>query len=73
MPMPMPAPRPSTAAWTEFLVRRNDERVPRAQVPALFDALASAEKTLHANAGRHGEIPAYEQDSALRFLIRRLA
>ena len=39
---------------------------------ALFDALASAEKTLHANPGRHGEIPAFELDSSLRFFARHL-
>ncbi|CAL9673887.1 hypothetical protein SUDANB105_07728 [Streptomyces sp. enrichment culture] len=56
----------------EFLVQWNDERVPREQSLALFDALASAEKTLHANPGKHGEIPAFEMDSALRFFSRHL-
>ncbi|MFG1761680.1 dienelactone hydrolase family protein [Micromonospora echinofusca] len=57
----------------EFLLQWDDERVPRAQGLALFDALASTEKTLHANPGRHGEIPAFELDSALRFFARHLA
>jgi hypothetical protein len=39
---------------------------------ALFDAFASAEKTLHANPGKHGEVPAFELDSTLRFLGRHL-
>ncbi|MFI2511238.1 dienelactone hydrolase family protein [Streptomyces sp. NPDC018972] len=56
----------------EFLVQWDDERVPRAQSLALFDALASAEKTLHANPGKHGEVPAFELDSTLRFFARRL-
>ncbi|SEE30201.1 MULTISPECIES: dienelactone hydrolase family protein [Streptomyces] len=56
----------------EFLVQWDDERVPRAQSLALFDAFASAEKTLHANPGKHGEIPAFELDSALRFFARHL-
>jgi dienelactone hydrolase len=56
----------------EFLVQWDDERVPRAQSLALFDALASAEKTLHANPGRHGEVPAFELDSTLRFFGRHL-
>jgi dienelactone hydrolase len=56
----------------EFLVQWDDERVPRAQSLALFDALASAEKTLHANPGRHGEVPALELDSTLRFFARHL-
>ena len=56
----------------EFLVQWDDERVPRAQSLALFDALASAEKTLHANPGKHMEVPAFEVDSTLRFFARHL-
>ncbi|MER7441718.1 dienelactone hydrolase family protein [Micromonospora avicenniae] len=56
----------------QFLVQWDDERVPRAQSLALFDAFASAEKTLHANPGKHGDIPAFELDSTLRFFIRHL-
>ncbi|GLY25856.1 hypothetical protein Misp04_55870 [Micromonospora sp. NBRC 101691] len=56
----------------EFLLQWDDERVPRAQGLALFDALGSAEKSLHANPGRHAEIPSYELDSTLRFLTRHL-
>ncbi|MER5840934.1 alpha/beta hydrolase [Streptomyces prasinus] len=56
----------------EFLVQWDDERVPRDQGLALFDALGSAEKTLHANPGGHGEIPAFELDSTLRFFTRHL-
>jgi dienelactone hydrolase len=56
----------------EFLVQWDDERVPRSQSLALFDALASAEKTLHANPGKHGEVPAFELDSTLRFFARHL-
>ncbi|MFG2481103.1 alpha/beta hydrolase family protein [Streptomyces fagopyri] len=57
----------------EFLVQWDDERVPRAQSLALFDALGSAEKTLHANVGRHGEVPGFELDSTLGFFTRHLA
>ena len=57
----------------EFLVQWDDERVPRAQSLALFDALASAEKTLHANPGKHGEVPPFELESTLRFFARHLA
>jgi dienelactone hydrolase len=56
----------------EFLVQWDDERVPRAASLALFDAFASAEKTLHANPGQHAEIPVFELDSALRFFTRHL-
>ena len=56
----------------EFLVQWDDERVPRAESLALFDALASAEKTMHANPGKHMEVPAFEVDSTLRFFARHL-
>jgi dienelactone hydrolase len=56
----------------QFLVQWDDERVPREQSLALFDALASAEKTLHANPGKHGEIPRFETENSLRFFTRHL-
>ncbi|MFI7704182.1 alpha/beta hydrolase family protein [Nonomuraea sp. NPDC049480] len=56
----------------QFLMQWDDERVPREEALALFDALASAEKTLHANPGKHGEVPAFEADGALRFFARHL-
>ena len=56
----------------EFLVQWDDERVPRAQSLALFDAFASTEKTLHANPGKHGEVPRFEMDSTVRFFARHL-
>ena len=56
----------------EFLVQWDDERVPREQSLALFEALASAEKTLHANPGKHMEVPRFEVDSTLRFFARHL-
>jgi dienelactone hydrolase len=59
-------------APVQFLLQWDDDRVPRDQGLALFDALASAEKTLHANPGRHGEIPGFETDSSLRFFARHL-
>jgi dienelactone hydrolase len=56
----------------EFLVQWDDERVPRDQCLALYDAFASTEKTLHANSGKHGELPSFETDSSLRFFARHL-
>jgi hypothetical protein len=56
----------------EFLVQWDDEMVPRAASLALFDGFASAEKTLHANPGKHGDIPVFELDSTLRFFTRHL-
>ncbi|MFJ3306759.1 dienelactone hydrolase family protein [Streptomyces sp. NPDC086549] len=57
----------------EFLVQWDDEMVPRAASLALFDTLGSAEKTLHANPGSHGGVPAFELDSSMRFFTRHLS
>ncbi|MEU1199659.1 alpha/beta hydrolase [Streptomyces sp. NPDC005813] len=54
----------------EFMLQWDDEHIPRASGLALFDAFASTEKTLHANAGRHKELPRFESDSAVRFFAR---
>lgn len=56
----------------EFLLQWDDELVPRADGLALFDAFGSAEKTLHANPGRHADIPDFELDSTERFFARHL-
>ncbi|MEV6320944.1 alpha/beta hydrolase [Nocardia sp. NPDC051787] len=56
----------------EFLLQWDDELVDRRSGLALFDAFASKEKTLHANAGGHGEVPRFEVDSATRFFARHL-
>jgi pimeloyl-ACP methyl ester carboxylesterase len=56
----------------EFLLQWDDELVPRASGLALFDALSSHEKSLHANRGRHAEVPGFEADSAERFFRRHL-
>lgn len=56
----------------EFVLQWDDEHIPRERGLALFDAFASTEKTLHANAGRHKEVPRFEADSAVRFFARHL-
>ena len=57
----------------EFVLQWDDQHIPRASGLALFDAFASKEKTLHANAGAHKEVPRFEVDSAVRFFARHLA
>ena len=57
----------------QFLVQWDDQMVRRDQGLALFDALASAQKTLHANPGKHGDVPSFEVDSSLRFFTRHLS
>lgn len=57
----------------EFLVQWDDERVPRDRSLALFDALGSEQKTLHANPGKHADrLPDHELDSTTRFFARHL-
>ncbi len=56
----------------EFLVQWDDEMVPRSSALALFDTLASREKTLHASPGPHGGVPTFEQESSERFFARHL-
>ncbi|MEU8629101.1 alpha/beta hydrolase [Streptomyces sp. NPDC048669] len=56
----------------EFAMQWDDEHIPREAGLALFDAFASTEKTLHANAGKQGEMPRFEADSAVRFFARHL-
>ena len=57
----------------EFLLQWDDTLVPRESGLALFDALASPEKSLHANSGDHMAVPRFELDSAERFFLRHLS
>ncbi|MGW1159791.1 alpha/beta hydrolase family protein [Streptomyces sp. NPDC002513] len=56
----------------EYDMQWDDEHIPRQSALALFDAFASKEKTLHANAGAHKEVPRFEAYSAVRFFARHL-
>ncbi|MFG2960044.1 dienelactone hydrolase family protein [Streptomyces sp. NPDC048291] len=60
-------------APVQFVLQWDDQLVPRDQSLALFDALASSEKTLHANTGKHGDVPSFEVDDSLRFFTRHLS
>ncbi len=55
-----------------FLVQWDDELFPRDGGLALFDLLASRHKTLHANPGRHRDVPPAEIAFAIRFLGHHL-
>jgi pimeloyl-ACP methyl ester carboxylesterase len=55
-----------------FMLQWDDEHIPRESGLALFDAFASKEKTLHANAGRHKKLPRFESESAASFFARHL-
>jgi dienelactone hydrolase len=56
----------------EFVLQWHDEVVSRESGLALFNAIASPEKTLHINPGKHVAIPAYERESWQRFYQRHL-
>lgn len=56
----------------EFAMQWDDEHISRAQALELFDAFGSAEKTLHANSGKHKELPRFESLDAVRFFQRHL-
>ncbi|MEV7184668.1 alpha/beta hydrolase [Kitasatospora sp. NPDC093102] len=56
----------------EFLLQWDDGLVPREGALALFGALGSREKTLHANPGGHLDVPELELASCERFLARHL-
>ncbi|MFC8734219.1 dienelactone hydrolase family protein [Luteimicrobium sp. NPDC057192] len=56
----------------ELALQWDDEGNPRDAVLALYDALGSVEKTLHANPGGHFRVPMFEIDSAVRFFARHL-
>ncbi|UQS27197.1 alpha/beta fold hydrolase [Amycolatopsis thermalba] len=56
----------------EFLLQWNDELIPRETGLTLFEAFASEEKSLHANPGRHADVPHFELESAGRFFSRHL-
>jgi hypothetical protein len=56
----------------EFHLQWDDEHIDRQSGLAFFGAFASEEKTLHANAGAHQELPRFEADSAARFFARHL-
>ncbi|GAA2078116.1 alpha/beta hydrolase [Aeromicrobium tamlense] len=54
------------------LLQWDDAGNDRQRALDLFDAFATAEKTLHANMGGHTGVPAFEADPAMAFLVRHL-
>ena len=56
----------------EFVFQWEDAVAPREAGIALFNAFASAEKTMHINPGGHMDIPDFEGASWERFFVRHL-
>lgn len=55
-----------------FLMQMDDELFPKEAVLALFDAVGSPDKRLHAHPGPHSAVPAEEFRASEEFLARRL-
>ncbi len=55
-----------------FLFQWDDELMDREHGLALFDAIGSAEKTMHVNPGGHLETPAHERDAVEAFFRRHI-
>jgi dienelactone hydrolase len=55
-----------------FLFQWDDELMEREHGMALFDAIGSAEKTMHVNPGGHIEMPAHERDAVEAFFRRHI-
>lgn len=51
-----------------FVMQWDDEIVPRDTCLALFDAIGTRAKTLHANPGKHTEVPLTETNGSIDFL-----
>jgi hypothetical protein len=60
------------SAPVQFLLPWDDPEIDRDSGIALFDAIGSAEKSLHAFPGPHQSVPSYEAEDAARFLARHL-
>jgi pimeloyl-ACP methyl ester carboxylesterase len=58
----------NVTAPLQFILQWDDEIIARDSALQLFDAIGSSDKTLHANPGRHREVPQHEHASALDFL-----
>lgn len=56
----------------QLLLQSDDEIVSRDAGLALYDALASAEKTVHLNPGPHQAVPRFELEDSGTFFVRHL-
>ncbi len=59
---------PEVSCPVRFLMQWHDEIVPREACLSLFDAIGTRKKTLHANPGKHGDVPVFEINSSVDYL-----
>ena len=64
---------PAVTCPVLFVAQWDDELFERASVFALFEALGSADKRLHAFPGRHGAVSTEAFADSAAFLVRHLA
>ena len=64
--------RPRTAGDEKFIATIR-VRLAAGERPGAVRAFGPGEKTLHANPGRHREVPGFELDSSVRFFSRHLS
>ena len=64
---------PEMSIPLRFLMQWDDEVVPRDRCLELFGAIGSAHKTLHANPGIHRDVPTFEVESGVYYLVQQLA
>ena len=57
---------------TTFLMQLEDELFDRNGYLALFDAIQSGNKKIHANPGLHPDVPKEEIDYSIEFLVKHL-
>ena len=57
---------------TTFLMQLEDELFDRNGYLALFDAIRSDNKNIHANPGLHPDVPKEEIDYSIKFLAKHL-
>jgi dienelactone hydrolase len=70
---PWTAAAPAVQCPTLFLVQTDDELVPAERALALFRAIGSADKRLHANPGAHAAVPAEEIEASEQLFARHLS
>jgi dienelactone hydrolase len=63
---------PQISCPVRFLVQWDDEIIPRQNCLNLFDAIGSKHKTLHANPGKHQDVPTFEMSGSVDWLHERL-
>lgn len=56
-----------------FIQQWHDQLIPRHDAFALFDAIGSLDKRLHAHPGQHSAVPPEEVEASVEFLARHLA